>query len=91
MPSYPKFTGEEITKRGKELYEKSIRARVQTTENIGKIVSIDVETGQYEVGDDLLVATRRLQSKRADAPIWAARIGFNAVYAVGGTLLRAKL
>ncbi|MEH1803408.1 MAG: hypothetical protein V7L13_30440 [Nostoc sp.] len=87
MP-HPKLNGEEITRRGKELYEKSIRPQVETAENIGKIISINVETGEYEIGDDLVVTSRRLQSKQADAAIWAERIGFNAVYAVGGTLIR---
>ncbi|MBG1265008.1 hypothetical protein [Nostoc sp. WHI] len=82
MP-HPKLNGEEITRRGKELYEKSIRLQVQTTENIGKIISINVETGEYEIGDDLIVTSRRLQAKQTDAAIWAERIGFNAVYAVG--------
>jgi hypothetical protein len=87
MP-YPKLSGEEITQRGKELYEKSIRLQVETAQNIGKIISINVETGEYEIGDDLIITTRRLQAKQPDAPIWAGRIGFNAVYAVGGTLIR---
>lgn len=82
---------EEIARRGKELYEKSIRANVETAENIGKIISINVETGDYEIGDDLVVTSRRLQAKQADAAIWAERIGFNAVYAVGGTLIRTAL
>ncbi|MGM3306547.1 hypothetical protein ACSQ6I_11300 [Anabaena sp. WFMT] len=87
MP-YPKLTGEEITKRGKEIYEKSIRTVVEQTENIGKIISINVETGEYEIGDDLIITSRKLQTKQADAAIWAGRIGYNAVYAVGGTLIR---
>ncbi|AFZ58864.1 hypothetical protein H6G54_17425 [Anabaena cylindrica FACHB-243] len=87
MP-YPKLSGEEITKRGKKLYENNIRPLVENTENIGKIISINVETGEYEIGDDLIITSRQLQAKQADAPIWAGRIGFNAVYAVGGTLIR---
>lgn len=75
-------------KRGKELYENVIRAQVETPENIGKIVSINVETGEYEIGEDLVVTSRKLQAKQANAIIWAERIGFNAVYAVGGTLVR---
>lgn len=86
--THPKFSGEEIARRGKELYEKGIRAQVETAENIGKIISINVETGDYEIGDDLVVTSRRLQAKHADAAIWTERIGFNAVYAVGGTLVR---
>jgi hypothetical protein len=86
--SYPKVSDEEITRRGKELYEKSIRAQVETAENVAKIIAINVETGEYAIGDDLVVTSRQLQAKQSDAAIWAARIGFNAVYAVGGTLIR---
>lgn len=87
MP-YPKLNDEEIIRRGKELYEKDIRPQVETVENIGKLISINVETGEYEIGDDLLVTSRRLQVKQADAAIWAERIGYDAVYAIGGTLVR---
>ncbi|MCC5635273.1 hypothetical protein LC593_05275 [Nostoc sp. CHAB 5844] len=86
MP-YPKLSGEEITQRGRELYEKSIRSQVETEQNIGKIISINVETGEYEIDDDLIITSRKLQAKQADAPIWAGRIGYNAVYAVGGKLI----
>ena len=75
-------------KRGKELYENVIRTQVETPENIGKIISINVETGEYEIGEDLVVTSGKLQAKQANARIWAERIGFNAVYAVGGTLVR---
>ncbi|NJO30643.1 MAG: hypothetical protein HC874_26200 [Richelia sp. SL_2_1] len=85
-----KFSDEEITQRGKELYDSNIRPQVETAENIGKIVSINIETGEYEIGDDLIVTSRRLREKQADAVIWAERIGFNAVYALGGTLVRTQ-
>jgi hypothetical protein len=58
--SYPKLSDEEIIQRGKEFYEKHIRSEVETVENIGKLISINVETGEYEIGDDLLVTSRRL-------------------------------
>jgi predicted ATP-dependent Lon-type protease len=86
--SKPKLSDEEITQRGREIYNSSIRSQVETPENIGKIVSINVETGEYEVGDDLLVTSLQLRVKQADAALWTERIGFNAVYAVGGTLFR---
>lgn len=86
--AHPRLSGEEITQRGKELYRSRIRAEVETTDNIGKLVSINVETGDYEIGDDLIATSRRLQAKQADAAIWTERIGFNAVYAVGGTLTK---
>ncbi|MEO1433778.1 MAG: hypothetical protein AAFV71_32915 [Cyanobacteria bacterium J06633_8] len=88
--SFSKFSDEEITQRGKELYDSQIRSQVEMQENIGKIVSINIETGEYEIGDDLLITSRRLREKQADALIWAERIGFNAVFAVGGTLVRTE-
>jgi hypothetical protein len=75
-------------KRGKELYENVIRAQVETPENIGKIISINVETGEYEIGEDLVVTSSKLKAKQPNAIIWGERIGFDAVYAVGGTLVR---
>jgi hypothetical protein len=87
MP-HARFSGEEIARRGQELYEHSIRTQVETEENIGKIVSIDIETGEYEIDEDLIVAGRRLQSKHPDAAIYGKRIGYNAVYSIGGTLVR---
>ena len=87
MP-YPALSNQEIARRGKALYEKSIRVKVELEENIGKIVSINVETGDYEIGDDLVETSLRLRAKQADAALWGERIGFDAVYAVGGTLDR---
>jgi hypothetical protein len=88
--SYPKFGTQEIARRGKDLYERSIRAQVETAENIGKIVSINIETGEYEIGDDLVETSLRLKAKQANAALWGERIGFDAVYAVGGTLVRTS-
>ena len=53
MP-HPRYRSVEITGRGNELYEQRIRRLVETQENHGKIVSIDIETGDYEIGDDLI-------------------------------------
>jgi hypothetical protein len=88
MMPYPKFSAQEIARRGKDLYERSIRARVETAENIGKIISINIETGEYEIGNDLVETSLRLRDKQPDAVLWGERIGFDAVYAVGGTLVR---
>jgi hypothetical protein len=47
-----------------------------------------VETGEYEVGEDLVETSLRAQSKHPHALVWAERIGYDAVYAVGGTIVR---
>jgi hypothetical protein len=80
-----------IARRGQDLYNRSIRRQVETRENIGKIISIDIETGNYEIDDNFLEAIDRLQSQFPDAVIWTERIGFSAVYAVGGNLTKVDL
>jgi hypothetical protein len=53
---------------------------------------IDVETGDYAIADDLLAAGDMVRARHPDAIMRAGRIGYNAVYAIGGTLTRtAKL
>ena len=85
--SYLISNGEEIARRGKERYE-NLRVQVEVAAHIGKIIAIDVETGDYEIDDDLLATSRQLKSRHPNAEMWAERIGFNAVYTVGGTLTR---
>jgi hypothetical protein len=86
MP-HPISNGEEIARRGKEYYE-NLRVQVEVANNIGKIIAIDLETGAYEIGDDLLATSLQLKSRHPNAEMWAERIGFNAVYTIGGTLTR---
>ncbi len=86
MPST--VSGEDIGRVGQEIYESRLRAILETEDNIGKIVSIDITTGDYEIADDLVVAGRRLQARHPDALMYGKRIGYNAVYAVGGSLVR---
>jgi hypothetical protein len=87
---HPRFAGEEIAQRGQELYERSIRAQVETEENIGKIVCIDIDTGNYALGDDGLTASDILLSKHPEAALYALRVGYDAVYSFGGVLTRTK-
>jgi hypothetical protein len=80
----------ETSQQGKKLYQEQIRLQVERQESIGQIVVIDVESGDFEVDKDLLEASRRLRLRHAGARIWAERIGYNAVFAVGGALSRSE-
>jgi hypothetical protein len=81
---------ERVSRVGHEIYETQLRLSVETEENIGKLISIDINTGDYEIGEKLLPTIKRLQARRPDAEIWTERIGYNAVYAVGGSLHRTN-
>jgi hypothetical protein len=87
MP-HPRFSGDEIVQKGEELYASQIRAVVETPENIGKIVSIDIETGEFAVDADPVIAGLSIQEKHPDAAIYGKKIGYNAAFALGGTLVR---
>ena len=89
MP-HSRFSGEEIATRGEDLYETQLRSKVELEENVGKIISIDIESGDYEIDADPLLGGRRLLANRPGAAIYGKRIGYDAVYAVGGALVRTS-
>lgn len=81
---YPK---EVLAQRGQELYESGIRQQVEAG-NEGKIVAIDIETGEFEVGKTVMAATDRLFERTPDAQPWTIRIGHRAVYHFGSRSLK---
>jgi hypothetical protein len=84
-------SSEEIARRGEELYQQHIRAKVEADDrNIGKIIVIDVKTGEYEIDDSGIAAIGRLRAKRPDAEPYAMRIGYDAVYGFGVTPRQTK-
>jgi peptide subunit release factor RF-3 len=82
-----RYSKEEIALRGQALYESGIREQVETG-NDGKIVAIDIETGEFEVGDTVMAATDRLFERQPDAQPWGIRIGHPAVYHFGSRSLK---
>ncbi|MBW4693191.1 MAG: hypothetical protein KME27_15670 [Lyngbya sp. HA4199-MV5] len=85
----PRYSKEEFAHRGNDIYESHIRSHVEEG-NHGKIVAIDIETGNFEVADDLLVASKRLSARLPDAQTWFVRIGHPAVDHFGARSLRTK-
>lgn len=81
-----KYTAEEIAERGEAWYANGIRQQVETDENVGKILEIDIETGEYALDENHLVAAHRLKEKNPNALLYGIRIGYPAVYKVGGSL-----
>ncbi|HLK56484.1 MAG TPA: hypothetical protein VKU00_07965 [Chthonomonadaceae bacterium] len=80
---------EEVWRRGKALYEQGIRQKVETEQNIGKMVIIDVETGDYEVGDAMgIESAHRLRTKHPNGRLFGMRIGYNVAESFGGVMER---
>ena len=81
MP-HPRYTSDEIVRRGQELYEREIRAEVET-DNKGKFLVLDIETGEYEVDENELVALTRTKGKNPDAALYILRVGYSTAYRLG--------
>lgn len=84
-----RYSKEELAQRGQTFYESSIRQQVEAG-NEGKIVAIDIETGAFEVAENVLPATNRLFERYPDAQPWVIRIGHRAVYHFGARSLAEK-
>ncbi|WP_309739538.1 hypothetical protein [Chamaesiphon sp. OTE_20_metabat_361] len=85
----PRYSKEEFAQRGDALYNSQIRSQVEEG-NTGKIVAIDIETGAFEVADDIVNASEHLLAKYPDAQTWFIRIGHSAVYHFGARSLRDR-
>ena len=70
----PRYSKEEFARRGDEIYDRDIKPHV-TAEDDGKFVVIDIETGDYEMDRDELVAHDRLLLRHPDAQVWLRRVG----------------
>jgi hypothetical protein len=77
-----RYSDEEFAQRGRELYDSQVRAQVEEG-NQGKIVAIDIETGDFEVAKDSLTASDQLLVRCPNAQIWFVRIGHRAVHRIG--------
>lgn len=74
-----KYTPEEIAARGEAIYDRDIRSKVEATHD-GKFLILDIETGEYEIDDKDITATKRALAKRPDAVLYGLRIGREAAY-----------
>lgn len=80
--------GLEISERARKLYEQTIRHLVETPDNIGKMVIIDVDTGEYGIDETGIEASRRLHLKDPNAALFGIRIGYDVADAIGGAMER---
>ena len=87
-PTAPTRPGEEIARLGREIYERDIREQVESG-HVGEVVAIDVDTGSWAIGDNVIEATDRLWEKLPEAiNILSERVGYPALYHFGGRPLR---
>lgn len=74
---------EEVAKRGEAIYQEQIKPLVDPV-HFGKFLVIDVETGDYEIGKRMIVASKKLRERHPEAITYGVRVGFLAAYRMGG-------
>jgi hypothetical protein len=88
MP-HPRYTSEEIVRRGQALYEQQIRANVEARHK-GAFLVLDIDTGEYEIDVSEVAALKRAKAKNPDAALYILRVGYPAAYRVGGQRVVAR-
>jgi hypothetical protein len=83
MATYRDYTKDEIVERGEEIYRNRIQPLVEGG-NRGKYLVLDIETGEYEVGDDMSSLAKSLHTERPEAPLYPLRIGSPYMGRIGG-------
>lgn len=86
----PRYSKEEFAQRGDEIYQSQIRSQVEEG-NAGRIVAIDIETGAFELAEDIVTASAQLLARYPDAQTWFIRIGHQAVYHFGARSLKKSV
>jgi hypothetical protein len=87
----PPHVPRDVVARGKAIYERDIRVKVELPENIGKVLVVDVDTGEYLMGDDVNAdddyeVALKAANLYSGHDRFGMRIGYNALDAAGGAI-----
>lgn len=75
---------DEIARLGDEIYERDIRRQVEADHD-GELLAIDVDSGNWAVGDEVLDEIDRLRAEHPEAiNVYRLRVGYRAVGSLGG-------
>lgn len=76
-------TPEEIARRGQAIYDQRIRPQVEATDR-GKYLVLDVDSGDYEIDEDHIVASDRAAARHPGGTLYGVRIGYPVLGHIGG-------
>ena len=75
---------------GRAIYKEKILPLMKDEDN-GKVVVIDVNSGDYEIDYDDAAALFNLLERRPDAFTWSERVGYRTVHRMGLVSARPAL
>ena len=81
-------TRDEVARLGKAIYERDIRPQIEA-DHYGEVVAIDVDSGKWAIGEEVLEAVDCLRTQQPEAVnVLLERIGYQALDNLGGRFLR---
>jgi hypothetical protein len=81
MASIP-LSSKDISRLGREIYDREIRKKVERKHH-GTFLAIDIETGDYELGEDMFTAGERLRQRHPGSLSYLMRVGYRAAIKLG--------
>jgi hypothetical protein len=79
-------TPEEIAAQAMRLYRETLQAVLETPENIGRFLSIDIESGAYFLSPERWESSHKLKETHPKAVIYTFRIGYPAAVSLSGRI-----
>jgi hypothetical protein len=80
----PQLSDEAIAGLGDELCQVRIRPQI-APDSEGKMVALDVQSGEFEVATTVLEACHRLSARVPNAVMWCVRVGHPTVRRFGSS------
>lgn len=76
------MTPDEVRRQGDAIYAEQIRPHIEP-QNAGKIVVLDLESGDYEMGEDDLTVSEIARKKHPNGILYVVRVGADSTYHLG--------
>ena len=68
--------------RAREIYQRDLKSKLEPSFT-GKYIIIDVDSGDYEMGDDVLAISKTLRDRRPNGRRHLLRVGYPAAGRLG--------
>ena len=85
-----RYTKEEVALRGQTIYESQLRDKLEASHR-GKYLVIDVETGEYEMDEDVIVVMKRAATNHPTDALYGMKIGSPVMGRIGLRSLEVKV
>jgi hypothetical protein len=79
---HSRYSSDEIVARGRQIYAEHLRDQLEPNEN-GKFLVIDIETGEYEIGEDDVAVSIRAYRRKPEGARFGMRVGYETSGTIG--------